>query len=456
MAAASAQNAQPQLLFVDGTFAELATEMAEYLNVADEIKPLVEDDKQRDEVLSKLVRASAALNSVPEKEFTAASNLMIHLVMQAEEPKRHLPALCQAFAQPIPSSPINGVNLSLNALTTVFNLVDPKNPIRFNVFSAILKFLKSHAMFDVVQPYLQHIPTWFDDWNTGDEFQRNMYVEIADVAAEAGHADDSFEYLLKALRTFDADEKEDISSEEAQELSLRAVKEALLSPTHLLFNDLRSIPSVQNLSETHPVWSQLLDIFAEQDLEDYKDFNDEHEGFIEKEGLDGEKLLRKMRLLTFTSLAAQTTSRRIEYAAIARALQIPSEDVEMWTIDVIRAGLLEGKLSQQDQAFLVHKVTYRVFGTRQWQELATRLDSWRGTLANLLDVIRKEEGNARAQKERDLQELERKLQGLDTGSGGTSGGGSGGGRQRGQGRRDGPTREPKEPREPRQRTDDDD
>lgn len=44
-------------------------------------------------------------------------------------------------------------------------------------------------MYDVVQPYLQHIPTWFDDWNTGDEFQRNMYVEIADVAAEAGHAE---------------------------------------------------------------------------------------------------------------------------------------------------------------------------------------------------------------------------------------------------------------------------
>lgn len=81
MAAGTAQNAQPQLLFVDGTFAELAMEMAEYLNVADEIKPLADDDSKRDEALSKLVRAAAALNSVPEKEFTAASNLMIHLVM---------------------------------------------------------------------------------------------------------------------------------------------------------------------------------------------------------------------------------------------------------------------------------------------------------------------------------------------------------------------------------------
>jgi translation initiation factor 3 subunit M len=256
---------------------------------------------------------------------------------------------------------------------------------------------------------------------------------------------ESYEYLLKALRTFDGDDKEEVGSEEAQELSLRAVRESLLSNTHLLFTDVRSIPSVQNLSETHPVWSQLLDIFAEQDLEDYNDFNDEHEGFLEKEGLDADRLLRKMRLLTFASVAAQTTSRRIEYGTIAKALQVPSEDVEMWAIDVIRAGLVEGKLSQQDQVFLIHKVTYRVFGTRQWQELSTRLDSWRVTLTNLVDVVRKEEGNAKAQKEREIQELERKLQntGVD-------------GRQRGgHGRRDG-QREHKEPREPKLRTDDDD
>lgn len=266
----------------------------------------------------------------------------------------------------------------------------------------------------------------------------------------APHTSESYEYLLKALRTFDADDKEELGSEEAQELSLRAVRAALLNNTHFLFTDIRSIPSVQNLSETHAVWSELLDIFAEQDLEDYNDFNDEHEGFLEKEDLDGDRLLRKMRLLTFASVAAQTTSRRIDYALIAKALQVPSEDVEMWAIDVIRAGLVEGKLSQQEQVFLVHKVTFRVFGTRQWQELATRLDSWRGTLANLVEVVRKEEGNARSQKERELQELERKLQGA-----GLDGGNN---RQRG-GRRDGGQREPREPREPKEpklRTDDDD
>ena len=227
----------------------------------------------------------------------------------------------------------------------------------------------------------------------------------------------SYEYTLKALRTFDADEKEEIMSEDAQRLSLRAVRAALLSPTHYLFQDLRAIPSVQALGDSHPEYSQLLDIYAEQDLEDFNDFNEEHEGWVEKEKLDFDRLLRKMRLLTFASVAASTSSREIEYKNIAKALQVPLEDVEMWAIDVIRAGLVEGKLSQQRQMFLVHKATYRVFGEKQWQELSTRVDLWRNTLRNVLTVVRTEHANAKAQRDRETQELERKMANAGMGGG---------------------------------------
>lgn len=172
---------------------------------------------------------------------------------------------------------------------------------------------------------------------------------------------------------------------------------------------------MQALSDSHPVYSQLLDIFAEQDLEDYNDFNEEHEGWIEQQKLDHDKLHRKMRLLTFASLAAATPSREIEYAKIVKALQIPESDIEMWAIDVIRAGLVEGKLSQQRRVFLVHKVTYRVFGQKQYQELATRVDHWRTTLQSVLGVLRQEQVNAKAQKDREVQEMERKLGGMGMG-----------------------------------------
>lgn len=116
-----------------------------------------------------------------------------------------------------------------------------------------------------------------------------------------------------------------------------------------------------------------------------------------------------MRLLTFASLAAATPSREIPYEKIVKALRIPEEEVEMWTIDTIRAGLVEGKLSQQRKVFLVHKVTYRVFGTKQWQELSTRVDNWKTTLGGVLDHLLQGRAEAKAQQERDAQEVERKL-----------------------------------------------
>lgn len=219
---------------------------------------------------------------------------------------------------------------------------------------------------------------------------------------------EAYKYTLLALRTFTADE---VSSQEAQELSLRALKAALLSPTHFDFHDLTSLPSIQALSDSHPKYFELLEVVSEKELEDYSDFRDEYDGFIEEAGLDDSKLHRKMRLLTLASLAASTSTRELDYKRIGQALQVPSEDVEMWVIDVIRAGLVEGKLSQQKQTFLVHRTTYRVFGEKQWREVATRLDSWKESLRSVLEVVRRERQAAEKQKEYDMKDAERRSNG---------------------------------------------
>ncbi len=82
--------ARPQLVFVDGSFSDLAQDLADYVHIGDEVRPLLEKDQQ-EEALAKIVRASGALNSMPEKEYTAAYNLLIHLVVnESKEPKKYL------------------------------------------------------------------------------------------------------------------------------------------------------------------------------------------------------------------------------------------------------------------------------------------------------------------------------------------------------------------------------
>lgn len=185
--AATQTAGHPQLLFVDGSFEDLAVEMADYLKAEDAKQALSKDKPApKEEILSKLVAASNALNTVPEKEYTAASNLMIHLVLQSSDPKKYLPTLCSTFAKPLLNSPVHGIGLSLNALTTVFNLLEPTDPIRARVFMEILKFLRAHSMFDNLRTYLEKLPEWMQTWGTAEDYQRKIYEEAAEVALEAG------------------------------------------------------------------------------------------------------------------------------------------------------------------------------------------------------------------------------------------------------------------------------
>jgi translation initiation factor 3 subunit M len=429
-------------VFIDGSFEDLAEELAAYIDnlrkvdedagVRAEVALLLKSNK-KDEVLKRLVTISPVLNAAPEKEFSAAYNLLIYLVVQSPNVNMFLPKVCENLSRPITSSPANGHGLALSVLTTLFNLLRPDNEVRFNVFLAILRHVKASGLFEALRSQLSRVDTWIEQWDIDEEDQRKLFCQIADIADDAGEEEwvpfipfpcqyilifglrQSYQYILRALRTFDPKDPQEISSTEAQKLSLRALKCALLSNTHYDFHDLTSLPAIQALSDSHPTYAELLEVMSEKELEDYSDFRDEHEGFIEENGLDNSKLHRKMRLLTLASLAASTNSRELEYKRISKALQVPPEDVEMWVIDVIRAGLVEGKLSQQKQTFLIHRTTYRVFGEKQWREVATRLDTWKESLRGVLDVVRRERQQADVQKEREMHDLERKMAGAMAG-----------------------------------------
>lgn len=176
-----------QYIFIEGTFQDLAQELAEYLNITEEIKPLLEGNK-KDEALKKLVTASQALNATPEKEFTAAYNLLIYLVFQSPNVNMFLPRMCDSLCKPITSSPLHGTGLALNALSTIFNLLQEDNEVRFNVFQAIVKLVKLNGQWDVLKPQLAQLDKWLEDWEVDEEDQRKLFGQLAEVADDVGES----------------------------------------------------------------------------------------------------------------------------------------------------------------------------------------------------------------------------------------------------------------------------
>jgi translation initiation factor 3 subunit M len=174
-----------QQVFIEGSFADLAQELAEYLNIGPEIQPLLAENK-KDDALKKLVTASSALNSTPEKEFTAAYNLLVYLVIQSPSVNIFLPRICDNLSKPITSSPVNGPGLALSALTTIFNLLQPDNEVRFNVFQAVLRLIKNSGQFELLKPQLKKLDSWIVEWEVDEEDQRKLFVQIAEVADDSG------------------------------------------------------------------------------------------------------------------------------------------------------------------------------------------------------------------------------------------------------------------------------
>ncbi|KAI9729036.1 MAG: hypothetical protein M1828_000121 [Chrysothrix sp. TS-e1954] len=428
-------------LIIEGTFSELTLEIADYIDnlrkaqsessasVREEVAPLLDalgkaeesndtDDIEtvRDEVLKPIVDASTVLNSAPEREYLAAYNLLIHLIHQSPNVHTYLQPICRTLATADISTSTSQANrfaLALSVLSTIFNVLQPDDSVRYPIFSAILDVIAKSGSFENLKPQLRSLDGWLSSWQAGPAQQRKLYLRISRIARDANEADESYEYLIRALRTIPTS---DVSGDEARTMSVDALKTALNSPTHFDFEDLTNLDSVQGLRTSEPVYFQLLEIFTSDTLDDYNSFKDEHSGWVEKQDLNDAELVRKIRLLTLASLAASTgQTRTLAYKAISDALQIPSEDVEMWVIDVIRAGLVEGKLSQLNQTFLIHRSTYRVFSENQWREVSGRLDLWKSSLTGVLEVIRAEKENIIAQREQELRQMDSKVNGFSSG-----------------------------------------
>jgi translation initiation factor 3 subunit M len=305
-----------------------------------------------------------------------------------------LSRICTYLAKPITSSPQYGPSLALSILTTIFNTLAPSDSSRYHVFLAIVAVIRQSgatAAYDALKPQLNvQLPQWLAAWDLDEEDTQKLHMAISDAATTAGDNELAHAHILKALQAIPANEA---ASKESRDLAVRALTSALSQPTIFDFTPLSTSDAVQALRSSDTSLFELLEIFAADTLDAYEDFVSSTplssiSGGILADAADA--LQTKMRLLTLASVASSTTSRSLPYASIASALRVPDSDVEKWVIDTIRAGLVEGKLSQLRSEFLVHRATYRVFGEKQWAEVQGRLMVWRRSLEGVLSVIRTE------------------------------------------------------------------
>ncbi|KAJ6616235.1 PCI domain-containing protein [Mycena sp. CBHHK59/15] len=392
-------------IFAEGTFEEQIQELVNYIvrNRSEEEraafirpfqdalktdagkKPLEEDDDRRRKLFSMVVVDVKTLGEGSEKEMEGFFNLIYsHLfsLYPADSPETN--QFVTGLLQTISSSPSEQISIKYRLLSNLFNAIPRKSPLRLSVYTTLLDLATSNDELDALQLSRLDVEKWLREWDISAEDKSAFLKSIADAYEKAGQLATSYEYSLAYVRSLPSDAS-------AAHAAVDTIATALRLPFVFDFDPLFKLDAVVAVKD-HELFA-LLHIFLNDGLPQFKSWEESHPDALEKYKLERIQLERKIRLLTLASLGFKNIGQDLSYLKVAEALQVEPSEVEKWVIDVIRAGLLSGKLSQTSQSLHVTRSTARTFEREQWEALEKRLVAWKTGLAGVLEVV----ANARKQ-----------------------------------------------------------
>ncbi|CAO3670691.1 unnamed protein product [Rhizopus stolonifer] len=326
-------------------------------------------------ITTELAKDSSVFLTENDKEVEGAFNLLLVILLSSSQ--EQLGTAVQTLVDTLTKTESNKTGLKQKILLNLYNALPGNSPLRYHAFVGLVEATRQADELESLYGQLEYVDAWATQWGIDEARQIELYSYLYEVLSKAGEDKLSFNFLLKKL-SLSNDKEADVL---AQEIVLRAVS----MENYFNFEDLLQYKPIQNLKGKQEY--ELLNVFLNGTLSSYQTFAASNSALIQNE----ENNIRKMRLLSLASLGSENLVRELTYGDIASSLQIPEEEVEMWVIDVIRAGLVEAKLDQLNKTVIVHRSIYRVFGQEQWKKLSTALSTWKENLNEILAVV----GNAK-------------------------------------------------------------
>lgn len=374
---------QPEALRNDfiSRFQQLALD-AEPASTETEAAP-ASDAGKKQQTVQQLVSEITTLGEGSDRELEGVYNLIFSLVSATQQQSSLVPTLIAAISKESTSGDKN--NVRYRVLSNLFNSLEATSLLRLQVFNALLTLAAANDDLDYLTSSLTALPQWLAQWQVSEADKAACLESVAKAleGAEKEHAQVSkaYQFLLLHLRYISTLPNTDSTKDAAE----RTVAAALRLPKLYEFEDLLHIKAVLDL-QTTPTFN-LLKIFIGGTTADLQSFVSSNPQELSRLGLNHDHLLHKIRLLDLADLCALSISADVAYSSIAQTLKIDQSEVEVWVIDVIRAGLVSGKLSQVNEAFRVYKSTHRQFGREQWQQLEQRLAQWQSSINGIIESI---------------------------------------------------------------------
>lgn len=389
-------------MVVDGSLADLVAELTAYIETlgCDELeancqRALAAGEEPK--VFELITQQLPLLSKSSEQQFESVWQLALH-VFSFSESFEWVQAVLKAISghSNLPRSfngPAAAGQAVVAVLASLFNMLSSSHDdaLLANTLLTALTTAEETGNLHLLSGQLKSDQTvnWINTWQIDAEVRDQLIAKIYAALAQLDEPAKALALLVAAVGN---------SQTSTFPMTCKLVQQALKSDHVYDFGSILALEPVEDLKTTEQRLFELLTTVASGDVAKMAALaKGDGKSLIEENDFDAESLLAKTRVIALANLAAE--SPELEYAVIAKTLDVAPETVELWVIDTIRAGLVEGRLSQTKQSFAVHRAQKSgPIGKAEWEVISQRLDVWKKSINDVLHVVKQARENANAQK----------------------------------------------------------
>jgi translation initiation factor 3 subunit M len=343
-------------------------------------KPIEEDEDRQRRAFELVLNHTKGIGEGSESEIEGFFNLLYSYLftlwpVDSSQTRRYVIFLLEIIS----TSRSDNSSVKYRILTNLFNATPPSSALRLPIYTTTLQVAAANSELELLALSKSDIERWLKEWEVSDAERSQFLKMIVDTLTQAGQLESAYEYRIVYTLSVPP------SSPESRSAAVDTIVAALRLPSIFDFDALYNLDAVIAVKD-HELFP-LLHIFLNNGFPEFRAWADGHSAVLDSYQLDISQLEHKMRLLAFSSLGFDYIGRDLPYSTIASTLQIDASEVDKWTIDVIRAGLLSGKLSQSTQNLHVYGSAARKFERGQWEALEKRLLAWKAGLASVIEVV---------------------------------------------------------------------
>ncbi|GMK58773.1 hypothetical protein CspeluHIS016_0602150 [Cutaneotrichosporon spelunceum] len=373
---------------------ELLSTFDKQLKPADGSEPTAET--KRDivrQVVNTYVETKGALEAAKEGEAESCSLLLQHVIADNfDTTGADYATLVKSVAEAVrlggeaaaEAGRPTKVEVAERILTNSYNFFPAESALRPAVLLTLITLLGAADDLAALPLTPATLNSALNQWSSSEEDKVAFLTKAAGVYEKAGDLGRALDLTVLALeRAVDGKTAE------------HALALALALPNRFDVDDILKVQGARD-SLSGPA-DELVDLFTKVDeiaaVDKAAAWVKTHGAYVDGlavAGLDADEVLRKVRLVALTTLAARSSTKEISYADLAAALNIDEAEVEAWVIDAIRAGLLQARLSQPQSLVRIISVSSRGtrrFGRDEWELLEKRLGEWKAAVSEARATI---------------------------------------------------------------------